>query len=214
MRISHINHSGAHMNSIVRFAVTATLLSVFSSIQAADIEAMAADCDGCHGEGGVSQWDDMPTIAGIDAFTHSDALYVYRDNERTCAESNYRLGDTSRSATMCDVVANMSDDDIEAIAEYYAALDFVPASQPFDAALAEAGAAIHKRECDRCHSDGGSNPEDEAGILAGQWMGYMRASFEQYAAGSRPQDRKMKEKMDPLSADDVEALLHYYASQQ
>ena len=45
-------------------------------------------------------------------------------------------------------------------------------------------------------------------------MGYMRGAFEQYAAGERPQDKKMKEKMDPLSADDVEALLHYYASQQ
>ena len=45
-------------------------------------------------------------------------------------------------------------------------------------------------------------------------MGYLRTSFEQYAAGERPQDTKMQEKMDPLSADDVEALLHYYASQQ
>jgi len=43
---------------------------------------------------------------------------------------------------------------------------------------------------------------------------YLRTAFEQYASGERPQDKIMKEKMDLLSADDVEALLHYYASQQ
>ena len=42
----------------------------------------------------------------------------------------------------------------------------------------------------------------------------MRSAFEQYASGDRPQDKKMQEKMDPLTADDVEALLNYYASQQ
>ena len=115
---------------------------------------------------------------------------------------------------MCDVAADLSDDDIESLAEHYSGLKFVAAKQEFDAALAAKGAEIHKSECDRCHSDGGSNADDEASILAGQWMGYLRTSFAQYASGERPQDNKMKEKMDPLSADDVEALLHYYASQQ
>ena len=182
---------------------------------AQDVAAMAEGCNGCHGDGGVSQWGDMPTIAGIDAFTHSDALYVYRDGERPCAESEYRTGDTSRApTTMCAIAADMSDDDIEAIAEHYAGMRFVPAKQDFDAALAAKGADIHKAECDRCHSDGGSNADDEASILAGQWMPYLRDAFAHYASGERPQDRKMQEKMDPLSADDVEALLHYYASQQ
>lgn len=195
------------------FAVCTMLVA--SAVNAQNIESTIENCNGCHGDGGVSQWDDMPTIAGIDAFTHSDALYVYRDGERACAESDYRTGDTSRTpTTMCDVTASMSDDDIEAIAEYYAGLEFVPASQEFDAALAKQGAAIHKAECDRCHSDGGSNADDEAGILAGQWMGYMRTAFAQYASGDRPQDKKMQEKMDPLTDDDVEALLNYYASLQ
>ena len=191
------------------------LLILATTASSQDLDSMIGNCNGCHGDDGVSQWDDMPTIAGIDAFTHSDALYIYRDGERACAESDYRVGDTSRApTTMCEVAGTMSDDDIEAIAEYYAGLEFVPAAQEFDAALAEQGAAIHKKECDRCHSDGGANADDEAGILAGQWMGYMRTAFAQYASGDRPQDKKMKEKMDPLTADDVEALLNYYASQQ
>jgi len=200
------------MNRII-FAVI-TLLAA-AAVNAQNVEATIETCNGCHGEGGVSQWDDMPTIAGIDAFTQSEALYIYQDRERACAESKFRAGDTSRApTTMCDVAAALSDDEIEAVAEHYSGLTFVPASQAFDAALAEQGAAIHKSECDRCHSNGGANADDEASILAGQWMGYMRSAFEQYASGDRPQDKKMQEKMEPLTAGDVEALLNYYASQQ
>ena len=196
-------------------SLLATLLFATAGASGADLDAMIQQCDGCHGENGVSQWDDMPTIAGIDAFVHSDALYLYRDQERPCAMSEFRCGERDREAmTMCDVTADMSDDDIETIAEHYAALPFVPAKQDFDADLAAAGKAVHDKQCRKCHSDGGSNPEDEASILAGQWMGYMRSTFAEYASGERDQLDGMKEKMDALSDADVEALLHYYASQQ
>jgi sulfide dehydrogenase cytochrome subunit len=182
---------------------------------AADLDALTEMCDGCHGAGGVSEWSDMPTIAGIDAFTHSEALYVYRDNARLCRDSEYRRGDTSRAATnMCDVVSDMSDDDIETIAEHYASLPFVPAMQKFDAALATDGEQLHLQHCNLCHSAGGSDPEDEAGILAGQWFGYLESTFAEYRSGDRDQPGWMKLKMDELSDDDVTALLHYYASQQ
>jgi sulfide dehydrogenase cytochrome subunit len=157
----------------------------------------------------------VPTIAGVPEFVHSDALYIFRDGDRPCTESEYRQGDTSRPATtMCDVTADLSDDMIDEIAAYYAGLTFVPAKQDFDADLAAAGKAVHDAECDRCHSEGGSNPEDEAGILAGQWIGYLEDTFAEYRAGERDQPKKMEEKLNALSDDDVKALVHYYASQQ
>lgn len=195
--------------------MTLIILIAASAAFADDLESIIESCDGCHGENGVSEWKDTPTIAGIDAFVHSDSLYVYRDKERPCKTSEFKRGDTNRDATsMCAIVESFSDEQIESIAEHYAALPFVPAKQEFDAALAAAGKIIHDNECSRCHSDGGSNPEDEAGILAGQWMCYLESTFAEYASGERPQMDKMKEKMDPLSEDDVSALLHYYASQQ
>ena len=191
------------------------ILTVSGGATAGDLNAIIAGCDGCHGENGVSQWNDVPTIAGIDAFVHSDALYIYRDEARPCAMSEYRQGATERAATnMCEVTKELSDDQIEAVAEHYAALPFVPAAQEFDAELAAAGHVVHDRECARCHSDGGSNPEDEAGILSGQWMGYLETTFAEYASGEREQMDKMKVKMDALSAEDTKALIHYYASQQ
>ena len=191
------------------------IFALCSSASASDIDSLIKECNDCHGDNGVSQWTDVPTIAGIDAFGIADNLFMYRDEERPCAESKFRQGDTSRApTTMCAVAADLSDDDIEALGDAYAELPFVPAAQEFDAALAEAGAAVHEQHCSKCHSDGGSNVEDEASILAGQWMGYLEDTFASYASGDRPQDKKMKEKMDALSADDTAALIHYYASQQ
>jgi sulfide dehydrogenase cytochrome subunit len=191
------------------------VMSLFSAANASDIDALMAGCNDCHGDKGVSQWNDVPTIAGIDAFGHADALFMFRDEERPCSESKYRQGDTSRApTTMCAVASKLSDEDIEALGDAYSELPFVPAAQEFDAALAKTGAAVHEERCSKCHSDGGSNVEDEASILAGQRAGYLEHEFALYKSGERSQDKKMKEYMDALSADEVKALIHYYASQQ
>jgi sulfide dehydrogenase cytochrome subunit len=203
------------MKNFYRTALALALGLSASVALAQDLGAVVENCNGCHGPDGVSQHTDVPTIAGLPEFTHADALYFFRDEERPCSESEYRYGDTSRPATtMCAVTADLSDDQIDEIAAHYFELPFVPAQQDFDAALAAQGKAIHDANCEKCHSDGGSNADDEAGILAGQWMGYLETTFAEYASGAREQDKTMKEKMDALSAEDTKALIHYYASQQ
>jgi sulfide dehydrogenase cytochrome subunit len=203
------------MKSLSSTVISLSLGVLLSAAAWGDVSSIVENCNGCHGDDGVSQWSDVPTIAGMPEFVHADALYFFRDGERPCSESEYRQGDTSRPATtMCDVLADIDDETIDEIAAYYFELPFVAAKQDFDAALAAAGKAKHEAECDRCHSEGGSNPDDEAGILAGQQMGYLEATFAQYMAGDREQPKKMQEKMDALSADDVKALVHFYASQQ
>lgn len=202
------------MMNTVRFPAL-IFISCLATAQAFAASELAAECNDCHGDAGVSQWDDVPTIAGVDAFTASEALFAYRDKARPCVSSAWRQGDTSRTATdMCAETADLSDDEIEALADHYAALPFVPAKQDFDAALAGKGKSIHDAKCDRCHSDGGNNPDDEAGILAGQWKGYLQQAFAQYRNGERDQLDKMKDQLDSLSDADVTALVHYYASQQ
>ena len=203
------------MKSIYRTILSIALVSLASVASAQDIDAIVENCNGCHGDGGVSQWTDVPTIAGLPEFTHGDALYFFRDEERPCSEVSYKQGDTSRApTTMCAVAGELSDEEIDAIAAHYAELPFVPAKQDFDAALASAGKAVHEEMCEKCHSDGGTNADDEAGILGGQWMGYMKATFDEYLSGAREQDKSMEDKMNALSEDDAKALLHYYASLQ
>jgi len=203
------------MKRLTTYLAAAFFSMAFSSANAGDLDAMMQDCNGCHGDNGVSQWADVPTIAGLAEFVHVDALYVYKDEARPCAESEYRQGDTSRPATtMCAIAADLSEDDIDELAAAYAELPYVKAKQDFDADLAAAGEALHNEHCDKCHSDAGTNPEDEAGMLGGQLMGYLTQSFVDYASGDREQPGKMKEKMDELSDDEVVALVNYYGSVQ
>ena len=197
------------------FFVLSALMLGIPALASADVDALMQDCNGCHGDDGVSQWSDVPTIAGLAEFVHVDALFIYQDEARPCKESEYRQGDTSRPATtMCAIAADLSEEDIEALAAAYAVLPYVKAKQDFDAGKAAAGKALHDDKCDRCHSEEGTNPDDEAGMLGGQQMGYLRDTFAAYMDGSREQPGKMKQALDAMSADDIEALVHYYGSVQ
>lgn len=197
------------------FFVLSLLTLGIPTLASADVDALMENCNGCHGDNGVSQWSDVPTIAGLAEFVHVDALFIYQDEARPCAESEYRQGDTSRAATtMCAIAAELSEDDIDELAAAYAEMPYVKAKQDFDADKAAAGQALHDKHCDKCHSEAGTNVDDEAGMLGGQQMGYLRNTFAAYADGSREQPGKMQEKLDALSADDIEALVNYYGSIQ
>lgn len=174
------------------------------------------DCADCHGKNGISEHEDVPTIAGISAYTFEGYLQQYRDKSLPCIESSYKAGDTTRPATdMCAIAANMTDQEITDLAEKFAGLPFVPAKQPFDATKAAAGEKLHAANCEKCHTENGSYADDDASILAGQWAPYLRSVMAHYRSGERPYaEEKMKEKLDGLSDAEVDALAHFYASQQ
>jgi sulfide dehydrogenase cytochrome subunit len=182
----------------------------------AEVTDITHQCDECHGADGVSTESDVPSIAGVSSFIIEAYMFEYRDAVRPCRESKYRSGDTERSATdMCTIAKELSEDEIPEIAEYYSSKEFVAATQDFDAEKAAVGAKIHRRDCEKCHSDGGSYADDDAGILAGQWMPYLEEVFADYATGERDMmEDKMKQKTDTLDADSISALIHYYASMQ
>lgn len=193
--------------------MTVILLGCTNVALASELADLVEQCDGCHGADGVSQWTDMPTIAGISDLVHADALFVYLEDGRPCREGQFRTGDTSRDKTdMCAVSKTLSESQIDELAAYYFAKPFVAAEQEFDPALAARGRIVHEEACEKCHTDGGANVEDDASLLKGQWMGYTRQTLADYNAGERQQPRKMKEKLGQLSDDDVEALVHFYAS--
>lgn len=201
------------------FRRLATLLALgilaSSGAAAAEIEALIKQCQDCHGNNGVSQWDDVPTIAGISAPVHGDFLLAYQDKSRPCRKSKFRQGDTARPETdMCAVAAKLSAADIEALADYYAAKPFVPAKQSFDAAKAAAGKTLHARDCAKCHANGGRDPEDDASILGGQHLAYLKQALADLRSGEREATKKMAEKLSKWTDAEAEAAAHYYASLQ
>ena len=113
---------------------------------------------------------------------------------------------------MCKVAGKLTYDNVKAVAGYLAAKPFVRASQTADAAKAGRGKELHEGPCKKCHQDGGSNPADDAGILAGQWMPYIQHTFEEFSSGNRPLPKKMKPQFDKLTKDDLDALVNYYGS--
>lgn len=199
-----------------RFAALVFGAGLFCRIAVAGVAEIAGECDECHGSGGVSSEGDVPSIAGISPFILEEYMLEYHDKARICRETKYRSGDTERPVTdMCTVARDLSKADITEIARFYGSKKFVAAAQEFDASKAAAGASVHKRLCEKCHTDGGSYADDDASILAGQWMPYLEQALADHIDGDRNMlDEKMKEKTDQLSAGDAEALMHYYGSQQ
>ncbi|HBS26474.1 MAG TPA: cytochrome c4, partial [Gammaproteobacteria bacterium] len=60
--------------------------------------------------------------------------------------------------------------------------------------LLQKGAKIHEANCEKCHSEGGASPDDDAPLLAGQWKDHLSAEFGKLAAGDRDMPKKMKKK--------------------
>ena len=115
---------------------------------------------------------------------------------------------------MCKVVADLAEGDGEAAARFFSSQKFVRAKQSFDAGKAQKGAAVYKLRCEKCHEDNGSSPDEDNGILAGQWTPYLREQLVGFRSGKRPIDDKMKLRLDKVNKEEEEQLLHFFASQQ
>jgi len=209
-------------------SLVSSIILICSGAANASTPDFISECMDCHGLKGVSLESDMPTIAGISAtfIEETFAAYKYSTIEnnyantnktdmRNTVESKYRLGDTSRPATDMKKIANkLTEEQVIEAAEYFSKLPFVAAKQDFDADLAKKGEKIHIRKCEKCHENGGSGAEEDAAILAGQWMPYLRSVFTHILDESRDVDMEMVKKVEKLSDEEWEALLNYYASQQ
>jgi len=179
----------------------------------ADLGPLLENCAGCHGKDGASADSGVPIIGGYSAKYLVDSLTNYKNKARPCPEVKYLEGSQKGQSTdMCSVAGKLSDADIKGLADYLAKKPFVRATQTVDAAKAERGKHIQDAHCVKCHEDGGSSPDDDSGILAGQWMPYVRHTFEEFSSGQRPIPKKMKPKFDELTKDDVDALVHYFGS--
>jgi len=183
-----------------------------SVAQSADL---ISSCENCHGVDGASKEPEIPIIGGLSAQYIIDSFAAYADETRPCEEVKHIAGpQQGEVGDMCKAVEALSDDEIQEVADHFAGKPFVRATQEFDAALADAGKSLHGLHCKKCHEDGGSSPDDDAGILAGQWMPYLTEQLEDFASGKRAVSDKMKVKLDKLSADDIKAVIQYYGSFQ
>lgn len=198
------------LQAVYLFAAVTIMSSVSSSIFANEIEELAEQtCGTCHGEAGVSTKPDIPSIGGFSDIAILDLLETYKLQLREARR--IRLDDGTET-DMVEVIDSRTAEELENIAIYYSEQPWVPINQSFDREMAAEGSKIHKRKCNKCHIEGGSVPEADHALLAGQWRDYLEGEIKNFSDGSRQMSAKMKKQFDTLNEDAKKALIEFYVS--
>ncbi len=225
---------GIRRSSMLDHRILVTLLILlfgvtFTSPAAADgasAEMLSNTCLGCHGPEGISEGPATPTISGMSELYIIGAMLAYKygddeDKVDEIIESDPDFEDVeyfARASTVMDRIAQgYSEEEIKLIAKYFAELPFESAEQAADDGQAKSGAKLHEAHCEKCHEDGGSSAEDDAGVLAGQWVPYLQYTLDDYNNGNREMPKKMKKQMEEAhtAAGDeaMRDLIQFYANQ-
>lgn len=199
----------------VKICLLALVSGFFGTVLAGDIGELTAMCDSCHGPQGASSNSDVPTIGGQSREFIESTLRSFQLWGRPCIKSLYRHGDTSRPQTdMCNIADELSDEDVTMLGKHYSELPFVAAKQEFDASQVASGAALHEAHCENCHEQGGTNAAGRTPRTAGQWVTYMKSTLKYVPTGEHKVPRVMEKGLDKFSAEELDALMNFYASQQ
>lgn len=186
------------------------LFGMMTSVQADDFVKLVQSCEHCHGKDGNSTTPEVPIIAGFSHEGFLNTMDVFREDDRIAREF-HQPGDPE--TVMNDIAKALTDEQVKSLADYFSRRKFRPAQQNVDLEMAARGEIIHKKSCERCHGDNGREPVEDAAILAGQWTPYLRKQFENFLSGKRLIPRTMLRRIKKLSKQDIEALLHFYASE-
>lgn len=170
---------------------------------AADIEAMknkAQACVACHGADGNSVTAVIPSLAGQTSRYMVLQLRDFKEGRR-------------KDPMMSPVAATLSKEDMQELADYFAARK--PAGNGFKADPARVAAGAQKANevlCTMCHL-GGLKGQNEIPRLAGQQPEYIVKQMKAFRSRERTNDAgNMTSVSRNLSDEDIANLAHYIGS--
>ncbi len=173
-------------------------------VRAADIAAgkeKAGLCAGCHGENGLSQTENIPSLAGQPDQFIQWQLVFFRSGAR-------------KNEQMQPIVEQITNEDIRNLGAYFASLAPPTSSKPDDNPdLSQKGAQVAVgRRCASCHTDTFAGTKAVARI-AGQREEYLLKALRDYKSGVRSGGggAAMADVAYPLSEEEITALAHYLA---
>jgi sulfide dehydrogenase cytochrome subunit len=182
-----------------------------NNAMATDVEKLVEKCAQCHGSAIAN--NNAPSLKGYPEIYFAFAVSQFQKRERPCVAMEYPSGEKKGSQTsMCELSQELSEDDIDQLAQYYSEQKPVRVLQAFDAGLAAQGAEIHSSSCEDCHGKEGGSPKNNAGLLGGQRMDYLREQIGYIRDGKRLSSKKMKHRLDRLTPNEIEALVNYFGS--
>jgi cytochrome c553 len=191
------------MRNALVAAMLAAGIACGSFAHAADVAAgkqKAELCVGCHGDNGISQTENIPSLAGQpDQFIQWQLVY-------------FRSG-TRKNEQMQPIVEQINNEDIRNLGAYFASLTPPKGPKDDNPDLSEKGKqAAAGRRCASCHTDNYAGTKAVARV-AGQREEYLVKALHDYKSGLRSGGGQaaMAEVAYPLSEEEVEALAHYLA---
>ena len=166
------------------------------------ISGLIASCAACHGVDGVSVMPGAPSLGG--------------QNESYLLESLRELkGENGHSAIMRGVTSDLSDNDLQQLARYFASLPYIRTPQNTDPERVARGEKIYTRICNMCHIGGGrAAAYEEFPLLAGQSLEYMMNEVDHIMSGRRHVEITKRGMIRPLQRSELEDVVHYFASQK
>jgi cytochrome c553 len=180
--------------TLVGFVLAGTIFAGGSAVRAADVAAGKAKatevCGACHGENGISQTENIPSLAGqLDQYIQWQLVY-------------FRAG-SRKNEQMQPIVEPLNNEDIRNLGAYFASL--TPPKGPPDDKQAAVG-----RRCASCHTDSFAGTKAVARI-AGQREEYLVKALQDYKSGVRSGGGQaaMADVAYPLSEEEITALAHY-----
>jgi cytochrome c553 len=182
----------------MRVLLAALLIGAFAAgAQAATYEEKLATCLACHGEKGISETSEVPSLAGMPADFTLIQLFLFRQGTR-------------KVEIMNDLAKDMTDDELRKFGDYFAKLPPPNGTEAADPAIvARAQAVSAKNHCGSCHNPDFSGRE-QMPRLAAQREDYLLKSLRDYKAARRPgYDATMDEVIRPLTDADIVDLSHY-----
>jgi cytochrome c553 len=182
-------------------AALALLGAMLGDATAQSAKEKAEPCIACHGEGGNSQIDNVPSLAGQPAKYLLIQLILFRDKQRVVE-------------TMTPFAEKLTDEDVQDLAAYFAEQKLLPDPElsPAEPALIAQGQKLaDAHHCSQCHLPNFAGREQMA-RLAGQREDYLLNALNDFKAGERPGlDGTMAEAVYNLKEDDFKVLAHFLA---
>jgi len=189
----------------MRGALVGTMLVLSAALaatpgRAGPLEEKVAPCLACHGEKGVSEIENTPSLGGQTAPYALIQIFMFREKLRVFDVMN-------------EMAKSFTDDDLRAVSDFIATL---PPPQPLadagdPARIARGRVLIKQNRCDFCHRTNLAGA-DNVPRIAAQREDYLLKTLREYKSNARHgYDGSMAEVLQPVPDPDMVDLAYTIA---
>jgi sulfide dehydrogenase cytochrome subunit len=177
------------------------LAIALSSAAYADNDPAAFPCAECHGIDGIAAKSGIPHLNGQIQRYLQDAMAQFKSASRPGRAFGHEPAGIDDAQVM------------EVLKRYSAEKSVRPKQAKLDPLLIEKGGEIYQNRCADCHVDNGRESDKEAPLMAAQDVDYLIKQGHHFIDGKRKYPMMMDKSYQGLSDGDLEAVAHFFASQ-